>query len=421
MTHVSTGRGLTLGVCLLLAHAGVSMGQVFTSGSDETDRALDLTEYAPGSIVELDPVAMNLDPDGDRVFHFTFIKIPAGMTLRLRSSLLGEGRPVVFLATGSVEIEGTIDLSGFTGHSTTALATPAEAGAGGFSGGIGGKAAGTSASAGAGPGGGSAGGGLNGGGAGHFAPGSSLATNGAAGGAAYGNVFVMPALGGSGGGGGSASGANDGAGGGGGGGALVIASSDEIDIAGTIRANGGISGGGAGLRGGGGSGGSVRLIATSVTGAGAILVNGGSSASAAAGAPGRVRIETFNNTYSGSINPSAAVATVSGPGPVFLPANAPKVRVTAVGGVAVTATPTGSFVTPDVVINSATPVFLDVAAENIPPGTEVRITLVPENGASMTVTVTLTGTLASSTGTTSPVTIPHGFSRFFVAATWSPQ
>src|SRR6266496_2324782 len=82
-------------------------GQI-TSGSNGSDGALNLT--TPGTVL-FDPIAMNLDADGDNVFHFTTINIGAGVTVRLTNTKL-RGRAPVWLATGAVTIAGTIDLNG---------------------------------------------------------------------------------------------------------------------------------------------------------------------------------------------------------------------------------------------------------------------------------------------------------------------
>ena len=414
---------LPLATGLLLA-PGAALAQGFSSGSDGSDGALNVA--GGQGVVVFDPAALGIDGDGDRVFHFTTVSVGAGTTLRFPASTLGEGRPIVWLASGQVTIDGTLDLNGANGASGAAgtlAQLPTEAGAGGFAGGPGGTAL-VPPRAGSGPGGGGAESGKSGGGGGHVSAGSptTATVNIAAGGAAYGNVFLLPALGGSGGGGGSfVSGAGAGGAGGGGGGAIVIASSTAISVAGQIQAKGGMGGAG-GTISGGGSGGAIRLIAPVLSGTSRLDVSGalGSAGTSSTGSAGRIRLEAFQQGITTNLFPASSV-TYAGPGSVFLPPDAPTVRVTAVGGVAVSPTPTGSFVTPDVVINASAPVSLDLAATNIPPGTQVRITLVPENGSSLTiVSGPLAGTLASSTATAGPITIPSGFTRFFVSATWTP-
>lgn len=416
-------RNPLISACIALALCSPCLAQTsFDSGSTGSDGAL---SFAPNSgTIVFDPAALNLDADGDGVYHFTTITIPAGTTVRLGAAKLGEGRPVVWLASGAVTIAGNVDLNGAGGHGSTAVPAPSEAGAGGFAGGSGGTASGAPAQAGSGPGGGRVAAGKNGGSAAHFGPGSEASHLACAPtGVPYGNRFLLPLLGGSGGGGG-AGGTVNGLGGGAGGGALLIASSVSIDLTGSIQARGGAPGSGLGsnLKGGGGSGGAVRLMAPDLRGTGTVdvspfpdFVN-----SACPGAPGRIRLEAFRITGLTNAGPLNSV-TKGRPVNVFLPANAPSVRISRIGTVDVRANPTGSYEAPDAVLNESSPVTLTIVASNIPLGTQVQVTLVPDDGTSVTLTSTaLTGTLGSSTATVGPVQIPAGFSRFFVVATWSP-
>ncbi len=423
-----THAGLSLALALCLPWSGVATAQpAFNSGSDGSEGALTIT--TPGTYQFFDPASMGrqLDPDGDGVYHFTTITIASGVTIDMTRSLHG---PVVWLATGAVQINGLIDLNGSNGHpdgngqSNAVVAMP---GAGGFAGGPAARFN-TPAQAGGGPGGGQVhsvvtGGG---GGAGHVGPGG----NGAAGGGvlegsgrAYGNAFLLPLLGGSGGaGGGHNGGSLYGAGGGAGGGAILIASSDRILVDGTIRTNGGgghvlFNGGASG--GGGGSGGSIRLIAPIVSGGGTLSVNGGSSNGSlpgGAGSPGRLRVEAFQIGLTGPTG-SATFAT---PGVVFLPSSRQPVRIVRIGDVLVPENPTGSLSNADVVLEANTPTTLEIAARGVPPGTVVRITVLFDFTEALTFNSTpLSGTLASSTAT-AVVTIPHGFSQFLVEANWTP-
>ena len=84
------------------------------------------------------------------------------------------------------------------------------------------------------------------------------------------------------------------------------------------------------------------------------------------------------------------------------------------------ASPTGSYVTPDVTLDNATTVTIQLEGSKVPVGTIVKVTLTPETGAIQTVDSTpLAGTFESSTATAT-VTLPHGFSRFSVQASWTP-
>ena len=412
-----------LALSLTLAAGAPSPAQTFDSGSDGSDGPLSFETNA--GLVLFDPQQLGIDADRDNVFHFTTITVPVGTKVRLRSDVLGgEGKPVVWLATGAVRIDGVLDLSGGRGHDFNAPHLASIAGAGGYNGGIGGTVA-LPPTPGSGPGAGAARADLHGGSAGHILAASSVGT--AAGGSAYGNRFLLPPLGGSGGGGGGVS-TVDGSGGGAGGGALVIASSTSITITtnfnlANIDASGGKAGAAVGLAGGSGSGGAIRLIAPVVAGNGRLNVLGGDRPNFPglhAGADGRVRIEAFRREFTGRIFPASSVTTAR-PGLIFLPDTAPRVVVTTVGGVLVSPGPTGSFEMPDAVIESDEPVTIEISAQNIPPGTQVELTISPEDGNLMKLMSTpLEGTRESSTATVSGVTFPHGFTRVVVVARWGP-
>ncbi len=390
--------------------------QTFDSGSNGGDGALNLT--TPGTIV-FDPASFvpALDPDGDHVFHFTTITIGAGVTVKLRATKINA--PVFWLAQGAVTISGVIDLDGDVGQNGTLILNngdrrPAVPGSGGFPGGVGAMGSAYPAGAaqsGGGPGGG--GGGTvnnNGGAAGHANPGSgSLA------GPAYGNDFLVPLLGGSGGGGGGRDSGGvstrNGSGGGAGGGAILIASSISVTVNGSVHANGGAAG--TGNSGGGyGSGGAIRIVAPTFAGNGAL----GAGASGGAG-QGRIRVEAFVRTFTGSSSPSAVYASPFG---LFLPTAQPSVRVVSIDGVPVPTLPDGSFTPPDVTIDNSGASTVAIEARHVPLGTLVKLSLFSENAADQLVDSTpLAGTLELSTATAT-LAIPSGFSRGFVRATWTP-
>jgi hypothetical protein len=92
-----------------------------------------------------------------------------------------------------------------------------------------------------------------------------------------------------------------------------------------------------------------------------------------------------------------------------------------VNGVAVPPNPTGSFEIPDVTINQSTTVTVEIEAHNIPLGTVAKVYIFSENGADQIKDLTpLAGTLGTSPATAS-LTIPPGFSRGYVRATWANQ
>ena len=414
---------LVLSIVMVMALSSLTVNAQFVSGSDESDGALDFTGLEPDTTVKFNPADFDppLDSQGDNVYHFTTITIPEGVTVRLSEDILGT-KPMIWLATGAVVVNGIIDLDGQRGHNHNEVRLPAIAGAGGHGGGVG--AAGASgAFPGDGPGAGKVcqdaedGDQGDGGGAGHATAGAGDNPENLAG-PAYGNNFLLPLLGGSGGAGGIVRrGANAG-GGGAGGGVFLLASNTSIALNGEIRANGGVGGAGASLNeGGGGSGGGIRLMSPIISGTGALNANGGTRNDGHNGSVGRIRVEATELTFTGSISPAGFF---SAPGLVFLPETTPALRITKIDGQDVSANPTGSFVVPDVTIEAVTAVNIDIAANNIPVGTTIQLRIISESGDIQEVESTgLAGALEASTATAS-VTLPHGFSRFFIEATWTP-
>ena len=395
------GRLLAL-VTICVAKTSWVQGQ-FDSHSDNSDGPLDLTGTASGTVVELDP-----DHTGDNIFNFTYIKIPAGVTVKLGVKKL-QNAPVYWLAQGPVEIEGTVDLSGSDGHDAApgkrAFSTP---GPGGFPGGLG-AAPGISPTFGYGPGGSR----LNG------YNGCFYLCN-------ISNLFLMPLVGGSGGGGYGPYNASFlyGAGGGAGGGAILIASSASVSIEGKVSSNGGMGGKG-GADGntpyaGNGSGGAIRILAPAFSGRGTLEVKGGQNFNFGFGDQGRIRVETTDNRFAGTITGYSRVVTLSS-NVIFLPASnsIAKVRAVKVGGVSVPLSPTGSFVVPDVAINQSGAVVVEIKASNIPLGTLVNLEIDNETLGNVSYNSTgLTGTLADSSATVTLNPFPSGYSYVFVHAKW---
>lgn len=402
----------------LVLSGNTALAQSFSSGSNGSDGALN---FATPGIIDFNPRTNvpPLDVDGDNVFHFTTINIGAGVTVRLTGQVFNG--PVVWLASGAVTINGTLDLRGENGQANTYLVNlrrPSVPGAGGYSGGVGGRVTDPPtmpAQPGSGPGGGAEG---------------VLPTGNAGIGTFTGNQFLVPLVGGSGGGGGALNSTGQstdsfGGGGGAGGGAILIASSVSIDGNASINARGGLGGAGQLVSscqsflggGGGGSGGSVRLVAPVLNLLGTIDVG---PAPVGCGqqrtGDGRIRLEAFQFQ---SIGVLSGPFTTSSPSNVFLSTAPPSVRVSSVGGVPVPPNPTGSFQVPDTTITSSAAVTVSVEARNIPLGTILKLYFFSENGPDITTDSTaLQGTIALSTAT-AQVTFPVGFSRGFVRATWT--
>ncbi|MBI5885115.1 MAG: hypothetical protein HZB85_00825 [Deltaproteobacteria bacterium] len=383
---------LTFGLLssILLLAAPSSAQAAFSSGSTGADGALSPT----ASIV------LQIPESG--VFNYTTVNIPYGAIVTFSKN--SANTPVTILATGDVTIGGTIDVSGSIGTQLI----PGKGGPGGFEGGRGG-ALGSASGRGQGIGGGEPGtsdgtanGYAGGGGGGSFwIAGNAGSTNntsfpGGAGGSTYGNLTLLPLLGGSGGGAGGSNISYVGPAGGGGGGAILIASSGTINVAGQIFAKGGNGTSSYIMYGGGGSGGAIRLIANTISGNGTISAVGGyASGSAGKGGDGRVRLETFTMTRTATTTPVYSFALPTS----VTPPNMPVLSITKVGGIAVPAVPSGTYGSLDVTLpfNTVNPVSIEISGANIPVGTTVTAVVAPEVGAVTTATGTLSGTDAAST------------------------
>lgn len=433
-------RHCRLVACLILLLSGAvwsveAYPQTFDSGSDGSDADYIITrpspDPAPGAPfnVEFNPADFAPRQPGNYIFQFRRIAIGHGVTIRMRGDRITG--PVFWLATEAVEINGTIDLNGEPGQNASAVRNrsdrvPSVPGAGGFTGGIG-KIEGSGPDVGAGPGGGGVfPDGCCGGGAGYSTgggctnpcrPGNDCCRDG---GRSYGNEFILPLIGGSGGGGGT------GAAGGAGGGALLIASSIAITLNGEIHADGGRGGisGGIALGGGGGSGGAIRLLAPTITGAGIVTATGGAAGSdwGGSGANGRIRFETFNSSFTGTMSPPFPFRRPYG---VFVPtALSPQLEVVSVNGISIV-NPAASFTPADVQINTTNPVPVVIRARNIPlqtgtpPVTTIaKVHVLSENAPDAIIdSGPFVGTDEESVATAS-VRFPTGFARAFVKAAW---
>ena len=352
------------------------------SGSNGSDGAFNPTTSTN--------INMASRPSG--VYQYSSVNIPSGVSVTFTPNV--NNTPVVWLVQSNVVIGGSVSVGG-------QHALDYAAGAGGPGGGRGGNPGGNP-TAGQGPGGGGAAmGGTNGGNASYGTRGATGGMNGRVG-SVYGNNFLIPLLGGSGGGGGP-----DG-GGGGGGGAILIASSGTIQVTGGISASAGIGRTASGyytIGGGSGSGGAVRLVASIITGAGGI----GTTGSYWGGGDGRVRFDSYLNSFAGSVD--AAVFS-QGSQFVVIPTagSGTHLTITSVGGVSVSASPTGIVTTPDAVISAqqSNPIAIAVQCAAIPLGTQITVTVTPVNGPPISATgYNNTGTQASSTATVS-ITMPRG-------------
>ena len=358
----------------------------FDSGSDGSDGVLSPT--APLSGTEDHVIDMGDHLDG--IYQYASVNIPAGIIVRFIPNV--NNTPITWLVQGDCVIEGVVALSGFVPSGQT----PGLGGPGGFAGGYGGNMFGPNfdAGSGEGPGGGPA---PNG----NAAYGGGANTLFQAGGSSYGNRFLLPLIGGSGGAGGQGSVSAAGAGGAGGGGAILIAVTNSLSINGTLTANG--NNGGDRVR--DGSGGGIRLVSSSLAGNGQVRVWGGADSNA--GGQGRIRVETYDNAWTGTFT---GATTFDYPGVLVLPANLlPTLAITTVASLAVTDPPTGDVTTPDVTIpaTQANPIVVEVALTNVTVGTILTLDVKPQFGAGFETLATNAGTLAVSTASFS-VDLPSG-------------
>lgn len=385
---------------VLLAGIEDVWAQAFNSGSTG---ALGAFSPATNTVVTL---------PANGTLNYTTVTIPAGVTVTFQRNALNT--PVTLLATGNVTIGGIINVNGQNGI------TASGAGAGPIPGGLGGP------------------GGWDGGQTGSLSAGTAQNGSGGRGFGAQPGLFtpttntsdavygpdtmvgLIPLFGGSGGGGGGRiiGGTINGGSGGGGGGAIVIASTTQIAISsgGQIVANGGNAIGApcSYQTGGGGSGGAIRLVAPSISNQGTIQALGGTAFCPGPAGPGRIRVEAFSFPIFNSTNPLPSLVT--SPGPVTAastPAltSVPTLKIATINGIAVPASPTGAYATPDVFLPPGTtsPVTVTLTATNTPPGTIFRIQTIPQ-GALMVVptdTAPSTGNCTSSTASAT-VAVPAG-------------
>ena len=352
------------------AHAQVN------SGSNGSDGAFNPTTS----------VVINMADHSDGIYQYASVNIPTNVTVTFIPH--ANNTPVVWLVQSNCVINGTVDVSGQTSSNSTA----GLGGPGGWRGGNGGSIP----ASGQGPGGGIAG----------LAGGWASAT---AGPANYCNSFLIPLLGGSGGG-----AVTNGTGGGGGGGAILVAASYEVKLNGNVNASGGI-----GLYlnnvgiAGGGSGGAVRIVASRITGLGSVNAGPGYPGP---WANGRIRFDTYENNFGGSVSGAFAQGSQF----IIIPTNgqAAQLTITSVGGVPVSASPSGQLATPDAVLSAQqnNPIAVVVHCSNIPLNTQITVSVKPANVAAVSATgLNSSGTLSSSSATVL-INMPRGGGLIYATA-----
>lgn len=339
----------------------------FDSGSNGT--------YGPLAITA--NTTLDLPPDG--ILHCTSITVNSGSTLRFNRNPLNT--PVVLLSQGDVVITGVIDVAGANG----AGAIGGAGGPGGFDGGHGGF--GPSAPANRGGDGHGPGGGVNA----DTRRSGAYANAAGANNRSYGNVLILPLIGGSG---AAGLGGNPGVGGGGGGGAILIASNTRITVNGRIDARGGydpISGGG--------SGGSIRLVSPTGGGGGTLRAAG-----SATGSEGRVRLDITDALAFRNIIITGSVTR--GTRMFALPPPQPLLHLISVAGQSI---PVGTASGVNFELPAGTPTAQTVVLRGAGFTGEVAVQLavIPEHSASTTYDLVLNGN-ANPPEVTANVTLPVG-------------
>lgn len=366
---------------LLFVSAGLgataALGQSFNSGSNGS--------FGPINVAASQTLVIPLPPDG--IIHATTVTLGSNSVLRFTRN--EKNTPVYLLATGDVEIAGTIDVSG--GNPTSVAG--GIGGPGGFDGGVPGIA-GSPGGDGLGPGGGRAGAGSGATVAGGGSYGSRNSCTNC--GEIYGSQLMFPMLGGSGG--GARTDASN-QGGGGGGGALLLASSTRVSCNRNfcIDASGGV---GSGFL-GGGSGGAVRVVAPRIDGTGSVITSGGSSVAGS----GRVRFDLIDRSGFGSVSFSSVAATVGAYMQTFPSTTIPRLDFTNVAG---TDIPDGSdSVTLILPFDAPAAQTITLRARDFTGVVPVRVVLTPVSGSRIVVDDTIDMAGQTSATKVINVTVPQ--------------
>jgi hypothetical protein len=378
---------------LVLLLCASAQAQIVT-GSNGSDGALDFS-----GITVTTNIVINMADHPTGIYQYTYVNIPTNVTLSFIPN--ANNTPVYWLVQSNVVISGTVDVSGQSyNNSDGGIGGP-----GGYRGGGGGPPA----TGGEGSGGGVAGtSGTPGGNASFGTPGITNADL-IPPGKTYGNVFCLPLVGGSGGGGAPQGYIGFSIGGSGGGGAILIAANTTITLSGTILARPGLGCSASG------SGGAIRLVATRIAGSGSISTTQNGTCNSAVGGSGYVRFDTYENNFSG---PISGVFTAGFQPIIFPTVGQWQLTVTSVGGVSVSASPTGQMATPDAVLSAQqdNPIPIVVSCANLPLHSLITVSVKPANGAAVSATgYNDTGTQTSSAATIS-LNIPRGGGLIYATA-----
>ncbi|MFT5114906.1 MAG: hypothetical protein ACI8P9_004249 [Parasphingorhabdus sp.] len=364
---------------------------------------------------------IDMSSRADGIYHYTDITIEPGVTVEFTSN--AANTPVVWLASGDVDIQGTLDLNGAPGSGAAIIENQAKGGPGGGNGGVGGRRYDLSSSyagfPGEGPGGGLPGleSGQCGGHASHSvgSP-DNCNQNLDYSGATYGNQLIQPLIGGSGGGGGGSTINNDGPNAGGGGGAILIATNGTIEVGGNINASGGNAArssyvlNGSYTYSGSGSGGAIRLVASRIEGSGTLTAR----------YRGRIRTEAYyqsaslvrntgNGLASGTVQPLASGGVID--------SSNTNILIATIDGVAVSNPAAGNLNSVDVVFANDAEVTIGLTSSGIPEGTLINVRIISE-GSAINVQSTPTGSDGSATVT---VVVPAGLGKMQASASFIPS
>jgi hypothetical protein len=383
-------RCLALTASLLLA-AGLARADLTIPGADGSDGSLHVTadtviDLSQAPTAAWDTASTDVGSNGSNagngvydpdkwavVFKYASVTVDADATLTFDNH--PSRAPVVWLVSGDVTIDGTVDVGGVDGAVAPGLAEP---GPGGFRGGMGYSAGGAASGSGLGPGGGPV--------SGDSGYGGSYGAPAHSGSESYGNSSLVPLVGGSGGGG-------DGdrsSGGGGGAGALFIASGATVILNGSIVANGGdrgfFSGNAYYYQPGGGSGGGLRVVSRELAGNGTMEALGGSSYNVDHdGSVGRIRLEYVTDTSSLLVTPSPSVVPLTDGSTALIwpPTSAPSAKILSIGGETVGDDPRASFGTygADVAIPDTESTQVIVETINVEEAAEVYVRVTPRSNA----------------------------------------
>lgn len=371
-------------ICSFLSAVLTASASVVVPGANGSSGVLNITE---NTTIDLSLAATGqwddagnspngiYDPDKWAVvFNYSNVTIAAGATLTFENH--PSRAPVVWLVSGDVIVDGTVNLDGEDWQTAPDLSEP---GPGGFRGGSATYLSGPVAGAGFGPGGGFYNSNSNAGLA------AGYGTEGYTNGPTYGNASLIPLIGGSG---GSGDPGFTGVrrGGGAGGGALLIAATGNCTLNGAISSRGGNGVddfAGTDAETGGGSGGGIRIVCDQLFGSGSLSATGGGGWDA--GGLGRIRLERSQYTGSIQITPGPSVIPLSAGDTAILwpPSTAPQVRVVSIGGETAPADPRAAFGAfgADVVLPETNTTQIVIETTNVEQASSVEVRMTPRAGA----------------------------------------